>query len=60
MQQPINYCDIMALGFTAEDGNDKVCKRLLMLLPSVKASIKAQRWFWPTAVNPHLYKKAEK
>ena len=26
MQQPINYCDIMALGFTAEDGNDEVCK----------------------------------
>jgi len=26
MQQPINYCDIMALGFTAEDGHDEVCK----------------------------------
>ncbi len=24
MQQPINYCDIMALGFTAEDGHDSV------------------------------------
>ena len=24
MQQQINYCDIMALGFTAEDGNDEV------------------------------------
>ena len=60
MQQQINYCDIMALGFTAEDGKDKVCKRLLMLLPSVKALIKAQRWFWPTPVKPHLYKMTEK
>jgi hypothetical protein len=24
MKQQINYCDIMALGFTAEDGNDQV------------------------------------
>jgi hypothetical protein len=24
MQQPINFCDIMALGFTAEDGHDSV------------------------------------
>jgi hypothetical protein len=24
MQQQINYCDIMALGFTAEDGHDEV------------------------------------
>ena len=24
MQQQINYCDIMALGFTAEDGHDQV------------------------------------
>lgn len=24
MQQPINYCDIMALGFTAEEGHDSV------------------------------------
>lgn len=28
MQQPINYCDIMALGFTAEDGNDRVFEKI--------------------------------
>ena len=28
MQQPINYCDIMALGFTAEDGNDEVFEKI--------------------------------
>jgi hypothetical protein len=28
MQQPINYCDIMALGFTAEDGHDSVFEKM--------------------------------
>jgi len=28
MQQQINYCDIRALGFTAEDGHDQVFKNL--------------------------------
>jgi len=28
MQQQINYCDIMALGFTAEDGNDSVFEKI--------------------------------
>jgi len=28
MQQQINYCDIKALGFTAEDGHDKVFKNM--------------------------------
>jgi len=28
MQQPINYCHIMALGFTAEDGNDSVFEQI--------------------------------
>jgi len=28
MQQQINYCDIMALGFTAEDGHDEVFEKM--------------------------------
>jgi len=28
MQQQINYCDIMALDFTAEDGNDEVFEKM--------------------------------
>ena len=28
MQQQINYCDIMALGFTAEDGHDSVFEKM--------------------------------
>ena len=28
MPQQINYCDIMALGFTAEDGNDEVFEKM--------------------------------
>jgi hypothetical protein len=28
MQQPINFCDIMALGFTAEDGHDEVFEKM--------------------------------
>jgi hypothetical protein len=28
MQQPINFCDIMALGFTAEDGHDFVFEQM--------------------------------
>jgi hypothetical protein len=28
MQQQINYCDIMALGFTAEDGHDQVFEKM--------------------------------
>lgn len=28
MQQQINYCDIMALGFTAEDGHDEVFEKI--------------------------------
>ena len=28
MQQQINYCDIKALGFTAEDGHDEVFEKM--------------------------------